>query len=137
MAVKPGTIFKTHCKNGHARTPENLYGKRTCKPCALARNSDYYRKHKISYHKLSWGRNIRLKYGITVDQYNAFFLKQNGQCAICGVHQAELNQKLSVDHNHATKKVRGLLCVNCNRSLGIIENKTFCMKASIYLAGGI
>lgn len=42
---------------------------------------------------------------------------QNGKCAICGKDEKEFTKRLSVDHNHRTKKVRGLLCFRCNKFL--------------------
>ena len=67
--------------------------------------------------------NTRLKYyyGIGYNDYNNLFNKQNGCCAICGKHQSELNRKLSVDHNHNTGVVRGLLCRNCNSAIGLLK----------------
>ena len=56
------------------------------------------------------------KYGISSATYNELLRKQNGVCAICHCHQRY--QSLAVDHCHKTGKVRGLLCVNCNRGLG-------------------
>lgn len=50
--------------------------------------------------------------------YNDLFTKQNGRCAICGMHQNDLIYKLQVDHNHKTNLVRGLLCISCNMLLG-------------------
>lgn len=41
-------------------------------------------------------------------------LSQDGKCLIC---KKEKN-KLCVDHNHDTGKIRGLLCVKCNSNLG-------------------
>ena len=52
--------------------------------------------------------------------YNQLFNKQSGRCAICGIHQNDINKKLAVDHNHLTGKVRGLLCSKCNMAIGLL-----------------
>jgi hypothetical protein len=57
-------------------------------------------------------------YGLSVDKYNLIYEAQDGRCAICHVHQYELNKPLYVDHNHDTGEVRGLLCHHCNIILG-------------------
>ena len=74
----------------------------------------YYRTHKDVWTK----GQFRRKYGITIEQYQEMFVKQNGNCAICFTHQLELKQKLAVDHCHITGLVRGLLCDACNRTIG-------------------
>lgn len=47
-------------------------------------------------------------------------------CEICGKTEShKLNGKqlsFSLDHDHKTKKFRGLLCSSCNRNLGWYEN---------------
>ena len=55
-------------------------------------------------------------YGITADDWLEMCHKQGGVCKICKLHR-----KLSVDHDHKTGKVRGLLCYRCNVSLGFWE----------------
>lgn len=42
---------------------------------------------------------------------------QDGRCAICGVSVLP-PKKAVVDHCHATGRVRGILCPNCNLGLG-------------------
>lgn len=42
---------------------------------------------------------------------------QNAKCAICEKPEAMFKNKLAVDHNHKTGKVRGLLCYRCNKFL--------------------
>jgi hypothetical protein len=65
-------------------------------------------------------RNKKLMedFGITLEEYNAMFEDQGGCCAICGTHQDELPKNLSVDHDHETGEVRGLLCGHCNLTIG-------------------
>lgn len=64
---------------------------------------------------------LRVTYGITTEQYEKLYEKQKGCCAICGLWQ----EVLGVDHEHGKKGiqyVRGLLCKQCNRGLGIFED---------------
>lgn len=67
-------------------------------------------------------RCLRAWYGITETQYNEMLLQQNGVCAICGNINGS-GRRLCVDHDHATKKVRGLLCDSCNRGLGYLGDQ--------------
>lgn len=71
-------------------------------------------KGKLSSRKNSLKHN----YGMTLDQWNILFQKQNGACLIC----KRSDKKLTVDHDHKTGKVRGLLCNWCNTRLGWMEN---------------
>ena len=64
---------------------------------------------------------IRSKYGITGIQYQGRLKKQNGRCAIC--NNAPTKKRLSVDHNHRTGRIRGLLCQGCNLAIGLLKEK--------------
>lgn len=63
--------------------------------------------------------NARLmhEYGISLDKYNELFQIQKGLCAICD-SSCKSGKRLSVDHNHDTGEVRGLLCRICNTAIG-------------------
>lgn len=77
---------------------------------------------------------LKIEYGITQEQYDDFYIKQNGCCAICNKSQSELKRKLAVDHNHFTKEIRGLLCINCNCMIGYAKESTkTLMLGIIYL----
>jgi len=68
-------------------------------------------------------------YGITLEDWNLWFEKQKGRCAICGV-EAEL----CVDHCHVTSRVRGLLCHKCNKGIGLLgDNENGVKQALKYL----
>jgi hypothetical protein len=62
--------------------------------------------------------NVR-KYGITLEEVFAMRDDQGNRCAICGVPFVDI--AYHIDHDHATGKVRGLLCQGCNLMLGWIE----------------
>lgn len=57
--------------------------------------------------------SLRVNYGITVTEYDDMFEQQSGVCAIC-LESCKTGKRLAVDHDHATGKVRGLLCTRCN-----------------------
>ena len=89
-------------------------------------------REKVLETQKKWNRenferrkNVILKnvYGITLDDYNKMFNKQEGKCAICQRHQNELTRTLCVDHDDKTNKVRALLCVTCNTDVSVVENR--------------
>lgn len=76
------------------------------------------------------------EYGITHDEYVALLEEQGGVCAICG-DGGEGSRSLSVDHDHVTGAVRGLLCNRCNPMLGYARDNIAVLRSAImYLAGG-
>lgn len=64
-------------------------------------------------------RHYKTTYGITQCDWDAMYAAQGGVCAICKVPgRTGKSKKLSVDHCHATGRVRGLLCSICNSAIG-------------------
>ncbi len=58
---------------------------------------------------------LTAKYGITEAQYIAQLKSQGDACALCGKHKSEFSYNLHQDHNHKTKKNRGIVCYFCNK----------------------
>lgn len=85
-----------------------------CKVCNGRYVADRYR---LLDHKTVRARNLMKNYGLTVAAYDALLAGQGGVCAICGRPPDE-RHPLHVDHCHATGRVRGILCSNCNLALG-------------------
>lgn len=82
-------------------------------------------------------KNIQLKinYGITIEDYNKILKDQNNKCAIC-INYETAGQKgkiynLAVDHDHNTGKIRGLLCGNCNKTLGNAKDSVIILQSCI------
>lgn len=97
-------------------------------------------EHLRTVARLRDHRNRLKRLGISIETYDKIFRDQNGLCAICHQPETELDKRygtkkrLTADHCHLSKKVRGLLCAKCNRGLGILEdNITFLMSAVDYL----
>lgn len=99
----------------------------------LELNKKRYEANPEAFHKRNKKFVLKKKYGLTLEQYQQMFENQNGKCAIC--QEEEKGRLLPVDHDHSNGKVRGLLCGNCNRGLGLFkDNKDLLQKAANYLA---
>lgn len=91
-----------------------------------------------NYHLKYRAKDLERKFGISDDRYNRILEEQNGVCAICKRPEKSTRNGvircLSVDHNHTTNEVRGLLCSNCNTSIGkMMEDKALLQSAIAYL----
>lgn len=104
-----------------------------CKPCY---DFDYGMRNRARMNKKAreWAarnrdriKNTRRKYryGLTNEEFDRRFAEQNGVCAVCKERPAT-----DVDHDHATDKVRGLLCGDCNRALGLLRDSAKFMRAA-------
>lgn len=69
---------------------------------------------------------VKYRYGICADEYN--HIMQNAKkCDIC-----PNTEGLCLDHDHATGKIRGVLCFRCNRALGLFQEDTQRMLNAIH-----
>jgi hypothetical protein len=103
-----------------------------------------YKRHRQK--RLKYAKDFRLanptkmiedrlirKYGITLKQHENIMTEQNNECACC-IRPFSSDLKPAVDHCHKTGKVRGLLCSNCNRAIGLLYDKAEAMlRLAIYL----
>lgn len=113
-------------------------GRRTdCRECQKAYHKDRYAKNP-ERHKEIIRKNQRThtakKHGMTKYDLESLYEKQGHSCAICGITEESYGKYLAIDHCHATGKVRGLLCTNCNTGLGNLrDNPTYLLRAIKYL----
>lgn len=89
--------------------------------------------------KLERDRSTKLKYrfGITVDDYNRMLDEQGHVCAVCGEIETVVDHRgrirmLSVDHDHETGEVRGLLCFSCNVGIGAFKEQRSLIEAAAH-----
>ena len=111
-------------------------GEQRCGRCReLKPLGDFYADRRRRSGRYSWCRQCakptteqaakwsrKTKYGLTSDDYAKLVTTQAGLCAICRRPERRQRQgrtiSLHVDHDHATGKVRGLLCTDCNLGVG-------------------
>ena len=99
-----------------------------CRPCTYRRNKEWRDTNKDNLPSS--------KHGLTPAQARALIEKQGGTCAACGnLPQGKAHHGvLHIDHCHATGKIRGALCSNCNMALGLLkDNPERLRKLAAYL----
>ena len=108
-----------------------------CKSCDdLARRK--WRENNLESSKKSSRRNqLWSTYRMTLDEYDVLFKKQDYKCAICVTKENKVSHNdcnFSVDYCHETGKIRGLLCNQCNRALGMFQDSVDILEtATTYL----
>lgn len=85
-------------------------------------------------------RHYMKSYGLKYEEVKELREEQGHLCAICGEEGFMMNKRvksaLNVDHDHKTGEVRGMLCHNCNRALGLFRDSVERLKSAIaYLEG--
>ncbi len=102
-------------------------------------NREWYERNREK--QVAYGRtrylekresHLKIKYGISMDDYKVLHAAQGGRCAICAVDKTNGRGGPSlfhVDHCHRTKRVRGLLCNSCNRMIGLGKDDPAILRA--------
>jgi len=106
------------------------------KPKLPNKDHEDYKKLKAEYMREYRKENpekfrlidVKKKFGLSSEEYSQLLFESNGVCAICHKPELKIDYRtgkvlnLSVDHNHDTGKVRGMLCMDCNRALGMFQD---------------
>lgn len=126
--IDPDATHKV-CSKCARELPVSAFNKRTkrpghyvshCKECRAPSREKML--HKAVSH-----------YGITGVEYLEMLDRQGGTCAICKIATTSgpSGVRLSVDHDHSTGAVRGLLCFSCNAALGMFRDDVTRLQAAI------
>jgi hypothetical protein len=133
-----------HCKKCHAAQSRDWKSKNR-DHCRAKRLNTYALniEHRRAYSR-KWSREHpeaqrriwrKTRHGITIEQYNQMVVGQNGLCAICLQSETATDnwsgrpRTLSIDHDHSSNQIRGLLCTKCNRSLGLMRDDPCVLEA--------
>ncbi len=133
------------CSKCSKLKPNSEYNKRSrisntlqsmCKICANKERKKNYKKNRNKTLFNAYKRNIKIRYGVSIEDYDAMLKKQKNKCAICEStsNNRKRAERFCIDHCHSTGKIRGLLCHNCNVLLGKLKDSiAMCKKVVIYL----
>lgn len=83
---------------------------------------------KKEYHIIfekNWYQKIKIKEFL----YNKISKDQNNKCGICKKDLSGV--RVHLDHNHFSMRVRGFLCVRCNKALGFLKDDLEIIRNSI------
>jgi hypothetical protein len=109
-----------------------------CRPCYRL-----FIKPTITRKESVRNNQIRKKYGLEPEDFDVYWIACKGKCFICERHMmlprkgyGQPLEAVTVDHDHKTGKVRGLLCGRCNRTLGFFDDDIVLLEKAInYLKG--
>lgn len=104
------------------QNPECRDGRQgSCKECDNKRSIAWKKANVESTKMTSKRYYLKVKYGLTMEQYDALLSAQGGCCACCGSDSVRgRGVYFPVDHDHETGAVRGLLCNPCNVGIGAL-----------------
>lgn len=127
---KPFSEFYWHTQSAAPRS--------RCKECLDAANRRWAANNPDAARKISRRSNYTgdlRRYGITPQQFDWLHANSDGRCQICR-QLDNRRRRLSIDHDHLTREIRGLLCSRCNLMLGHVEDNVELLRSAIaYLEG--
>ena len=137
-------IYRKNNKEVIAKRKAKYYKKNNNK--IKNKHAIYYLNHKDKINSMSRkyyinnlskirDRHLRNKFNLTTSEYNEILKRQDGKGAICGINRAKNGKILSVDHNHKTNEVRGLLCISCNCGIGYFKDDISIVKKAVKYLG--
>lgn len=122
--------YQSYCRSCHNKMQRDRYHS---DPVAKIKHQMRYRKRKSKNPLAQREAELKKLYGITLQDYIEMYNDQDGVCYICK-EECKTKKSLSVDHNHKTGRVRGLLCNRCNRAIGMfMDSPSLLRRAADYL----
>lgn len=131
FGVRTRASGKTYPRN-HCRDCEAAYAskyRKVYKDKWLKTKRAWYAKHPEERTYTKW-RSFARKNGIDPNAVIKYIKWHPNQCDICSKPSKD-GKSLHVDHCHDTNDIRGMLCDNCNKALGMFQSNTGIMKSAI------
>lgn len=78
-------------------------------------------------------QRLKRRYNLTLEEYEKMLIQQENKCVICNsdFDDTTASTRAQVDHDHITGKVRALLCIPCNTTLGKFSERSKTLENAI------
>lgn len=114
--------FNKSSRGAHGR-------QRYCRDCQSKHYQDNDKLYK-EQTRIAKRYRVGASYGLSKEETDAFYKRNGGVCELCNLRPGK-----NLDHDHATNKPRGLLCMQYNTALGKLgDTLEGVMKAVTYLS---
>jgi recombination endonuclease VII len=126
-------------RDNFGRRNKGKYYRSSCRPCDALKTREYHLAHperRTLEQEANRKTILKIQHSLTQADYEAMLDRQRGMCAICGATTPRMagRQFFMIDHDHATGKIRGLLCSPCNLGLGSFGDRVdWLVSAAAYL----
>jgi hypothetical protein len=132
--------YQTLLRYGFIKRPNRKKSLRQC--CITGCEGTVYSQDRCHAHYMKL--RVYKEHGLTEADYSQLLEQQNGHCKICQKPETATSGRstkvkdLAIDHDHKTGKVRGLLCSNCNRALGLFKDDLSNLQSALlYLSSNL
>ncbi len=113
-----------HCRTKYRRQQE-----------IQERTTAYNKKYALDNPELMRAKDqknsLKRFWNMTPEQFETLKTKQGGTCALCDKTESNPHKRLCIDHDHMTGKIRGLLCDNHNRAIGLFKDSIEDLEAAV------
>lgn len=123
-SLKPASDFDSSAKTKDGlkskciRCVDDLWELRRAKHNYKTEHKEYY----VNPQEKALLDTYKRQYGLDIDDYYSLLEFQDGECAICRRKPEPGGRRFSIDHDHITGMVRGILCAGCNSFLGYVKD---------------
>jgi hypothetical protein len=132
IILKNGKLIMA-CKENYEKNGGKLNDGEASRKALKKKFEGYIGKDGFMPKSKEYFRNsaLKIKYGITLEEFNTILKQQNYCCEICGKHQDTVKKSFHIDHNHKTKDIRGILCNKCNMAIGLLQEDLLIFDSAI------
>src|SRR5215471_5368750 len=118
------------CRQGHDAWVRLRSGRWQCRICNKARSLAWGKAHR------DWAATNVRRYGINPEEKHRLWLIQYQCCAVCFEPIDLLGRNSHIDHDHKSRKVRGVLCHHCNIAIGLLREDPILFASAVTYLGG-